>query len=186
MCARTSVHTRFRPRVLRSAFSFSSLPSPRSFLPPFSLLPRAPPSIDLAHREPSPPILYTSSIFLRTLPFISCSSLPLAKSSLFFDHLYTATTVQPPPEACLFSLSSPLLPFYRSLPHALATLLSSPYLSRARDRPILSSLRALVYNVAASGAAAPSRPAQGRTQPVRATSRIRRVLRDLQRLRSRG
>lgn len=107
MCARTSVHTRFRPRMLRSAFSFSSLPSPRSFLPPFSLLPRAPPSIDLAHREPSPPILYTSSIFLRTLPFISCSSLPLAKSSLFFDHLYTASIRQPPPEACLFSLSSP-------------------------------------------------------------------------------
>lgn len=184
MCARTSVHTRFRPRVLRSAFSFSSLPSPRSFLPPFSLLPRAPPSIDLAHREPSPPILYTSSIFLRTLPFISCSSareiLSVFRPSIYRDHGPTSSG-----SLSLFSLF-PLLPFYRSLPHALATLLSSPYLSRARDRPILSSLRALVYNVAASGAAAPSRPAQGRTQPVRATSRIRRVLRDLQRLRSRG
>lgn len=134
MCARTSVHTRFRPRVLRSAFSFSSLPSPRSFLPPFSLLPRAPPSIDLAHREPSPPILYTSSIFLRTLPFISCSSLPLAKSSLFFDHLYTATTVQPPPEACLFSLSLPPPPVLPVSP-ARSRYAAVVSLSFARERP---------------------------------------------------
>lgn len=132
MCARTSVHTRFRPRVLRSAFSFSSLPSPRSFLPPFSLLPRAPPSIDLAHREPSPPILYTSSIFLRTLPFISCSSareiLSVFRPSIYRDHGPTSSG-----SLSLFSLfpPPPVLPVSPARSRYAAVV----SLSFARERP---------------------------------------------------
>lgn len=182
MCARTSVYTRFHPRVLHTLHSLFRLSLPSIRPPPLRVSPfdRLGPSRALSLR-PLAPYFFVRYHLSRARLFRSP-----AKSSLFFEHLYRN---HGPPSSLLRKpvsfLSLPPPSFYRSLPHALTTL-SSPYLSRARDRPILSSLRALVYNVAASGAAAPSRPAQGRTQPVRATSRIRRVLRDLQRLRSRG
>lgn len=148
VCARTSVYTRFHPRVLHTLHSLFrlSLPSIRPPPPRVSPFDRLGPSRALS-LSLSPA---SSSIFLRTLPFISCSSLPFAREilSVFRASIPPTMVLHPASSGSLspFSLSLFPLPRFTGLSRTLSLRCRLP-IFRARETGRYSPLCARSFTM---------------------------------------